>query len=135
MGQGQGIRSCFISLFPSPTPTCSLQNPQNKTSPFSVSPTGPSTKVSPGQSSQGDRSGMTFDGGSRMPAVGPGPGTLVTGLLPPLLTLRLPPQACDSPGLLPLPWGGGGGQGNPPQSPSAMNNRKLRAPPHPNFPD
>lgn len=64
-----------------------------------------------------------------MPAVGPGPGTLVTGLLPPLLTLRLPPQACDSPGLLPLPWGGGGGQGNPPQSPSAMNNRKLRAPP------
>ena len=79
-----------------------MASSQNKTSPFSVSPTGPSTKVSPGQSSQGDRSGMTFDGGSQMPGVGPGPGTLVTGLLPPLLTLRLPPQACDSQMIFPL---------------------------------
>lgn len=55
---GQGVRSCFISLFPSPTPTHSLQNPQNKTSPFSVSPTGPSTKVSTCQGSQGRGRGV-----------------------------------------------------------------------------
>lgn len=53
VGKGQGVRSCFTSLFPFPTPTFSSQNPQNKTSPFSVSPTGPSTKVSTYQNSQG----------------------------------------------------------------------------------
>lgn len=137
-GGGQGVRSCFISLFPSPTPTHSLQNPQNKTSPFSVSPTGPSTKVSTCQGSQGRGRGVLRWAGfgiwERVPDACRGPRawyTSVTGLLPPpLLTLGLPPQACDSPGLLPLPWGSGGGQGNPPQSPRAMNNRKLRAP-HP----
>lgn len=62
VGEGEGIRSCLSSLFPSPTPPCSLQNPQNKTSPFSVSPTGPSTKVSTCQSSQGQRGGLSCDG-------------------------------------------------------------------------
>ena len=58
LGEGQGVRSCFISLFPSPTPTRSSQNPQNKTSPFPVSPTGPSTKVSTCQGSQGRKTGV-----------------------------------------------------------------------------
>lgn len=79
VGEEQGIRSCFISLFPSPTPTFSSQNPQNKTSPFSVSPSGPSTKVSTCQSSQGrgrgERCPMMGDiwhlGESCMPASGP----------------------------------------------------------------
>lgn len=50
---GDGCQKLLHLTVPIPTPTVFLQNPQNKTSPFSVSPTGPSTKVSTCQSSQG----------------------------------------------------------------------------------
>lgn len=57
MGEERGVRSCFISPFPSTTPPFSSQNPQNKTSPFSVSPAGPGTKVSTCQNNQGRETG------------------------------------------------------------------------------
>uniref|UniRef100_A0A286XII9 POU domain protein n=1 Tax=Cavia porcellus TaxID=10141 RepID=A0A286XII9_CAVPO len=43
--QGLDSPSEHTAPFPFPAPTFSLQNPKNKASPFSVSPTGPSTKV------------------------------------------------------------------------------------------
>ncbi|OWK16554.1 hypothetical protein Celaphus_00004570, partial [Cervus elaphus hippelaphus] len=58
-GSGAGDNSPVVPLITDTErngPDTNHQNPQNKTSPFSVSPTGPGTKVSPGQSSQGDRS-------------------------------------------------------------------------------
>uniref|UniRef100_A0A286X7C0 POU domain protein n=1 Tax=Cavia porcellus TaxID=10141 RepID=A0A286X7C0_CAVPO len=43
--QGLDSPSEHTAPFPFPAPTFSLQNPKNKASPFSVSPTGPSTKI------------------------------------------------------------------------------------------
>lgn len=51
-GGGVGCQKLLQLTLPIPHPF-SPQNPQNKTSPFSVSPTGPSTKVSIYQNSLG----------------------------------------------------------------------------------
>lgn len=85
-------------------PTLFSQNPQNKASPFSVSPTGPSTKVSTCKTVPGRG---WYVGGRRSSACLPWTQVLledlVTRFLLPLLTLGFLPQACDSPSLLPLP--------------------------------
>lgn len=101
---GGGGRCPELFTTPFPSPTLSSQNPQNKASPFSVSPTGPSTKVSTRGIIRG--SGW-YSGGRAAPARSLWTQVLqryqAARFLLPFLTLGFPPQACDSPSLLPLP--------------------------------
>lgn len=106
----------------------SLQNPQNKASSFSVSPTGPSTKVSTCWNIQ--ERGLCL--GEGLWHVSCRPQYLrehpVTRLLPPLLTLGSRPRPVTHQSSFPFPRGWGWPGKSPPE-PQGNEQQEAKAPP------